>query len=64
MRRTNKGLTRSNQAYEYCDDTEEYRNVFDDLQETIISSALIKVLGYILTIARRCFLTLMLKIGA
>ena len=61
----NRGLTCSNQTHKDCDGRKEYRNVFDDLQKNKNDHKLSpETPRDMLTIARRCFLTLMLKMGA
>jgi hypothetical protein len=58
-----KKLTRSDQGNENCDDHEEYRNVFDNLWGLSIPGEDFGSIP-ILTMARRFFLSLMLKMGA
>ena len=60
----NKGLTGSNQAHKDCDGSKEYWNVFDYLQNGRSTGSEHETSPRIeRTIARRCFLTLMLKMG-
>jgi len=57
-------LTGSDQGDKDRDDHKEYRNVFDDLQNLSAPAFTGFENDQILTMARRCFLTLILKMGA
>jgi len=57
-------LTSSDQGDKDCNDRKEYRDVFDNLRKLSAPAFIGSENDQILTMARRCFLTLILKMGA